>query len=88
MNRSLFLTENKKIIIRNDTYINGTENLEMELFKFLKVLESKKMINSKKLMNMLKIHNNDIGIKTIPDILFFSKSWMLNENTKNTLEVK
>jgi hypothetical protein len=57
MNRSIILTENERCIIRNDTYINATENLEMELFRFLKVLESKKMINSKKLMIMFKIHN-------------------------------
>lgn len=88
IHRCIIISENGKEIIRNDKNINGYDNLEKEIYDFLTVLEAKSMINSKKLMNMLKIKNNDVGLLTIPEIIIKPKNWMINEITKNTLEVK
>ena len=87
IHRTIVISENQKVIIRNDNNINGYDNFERELFDFIMVLDKKGMINSKKLMNMFKIKHNDTGILTITDILKNPKNWMINENTKNTLEV-
>lgn len=88
IHRSIIITENQKQIIRTDKNINGYDNLEKELFNFIMILDKKNMLNSKKLMNMLKIKHNDVGVLTIPEIIKDSKSWSINDNTKNTLMEK
>jgi hypothetical protein len=84
MKRALILTENEKLIVRDDIKVNGYDNLEKDLFNFIIMLEKdKNMINSKKVMNMLKAYH---GISFSDALTVFSdnKNWRLNDKTKRS----
>jgi hypothetical protein len=84
MKRALILTENEKLIVRDDIKVNGYDNLEKDLFNFIIMLEKdKNMINSKKVMNMLKAYH---GISFSDALTVFSdnKNWRINDKTKRS----
>jgi hypothetical protein len=82
MKRALILTENEKLIVRDDIKVNGYDNLEKDLFNFIIMLEKdKNMINSKKVMNMLKAYHG-ISLSDTIDVFTDNKNWRINDNTE------
>ncbi len=78
--RGLILTDNEKVVMRNDSNVNGYDNIEKDMFNFIIALDEKKnILNSKKLMNMLKIYHG-ITISDTIDIFTNNKNWRINNN--------
>ena len=78
--RALLITENEKLIVRHDVKVNGYDNIEMDIFKFIVMLEKEKgMINSKKIMNMLKIYHG-ITVSDVVSVFTDNESWRINDN--------
>jgi len=79
IHRVIILKENGQVIARNDeNNINSNNDyLELELFKFMMVLQDKKLIDTKLIMNMLRIEHNKITPFIIIDILKNPNDWKI-----------
>ena len=70
--RAILLTENDKIIIRNDNNnMNGKLSLENDIFNFLNLLDEKNMINIKNIEKM--IHKRLNPKITFDDMLMMNR---------------
>jgi hypothetical protein len=78
--RAIIITENEKLLFRDDIKVNGIDNLEKDLFNFIIKLENEKgVVNSKKIMNMLKIYHG-LTISDITTVFTDNKNWRINDN--------
>ena len=79
MNRAFIIEENGKEIIRRDFRNFNTDNIELQMFKFLKCMDEEKgILNLKKVQNFIKGYYG-LSLSDVIDFFKDNKNWRLFE---------